>query len=389
MRRLRSLGTAGLTMIELMVAVTILGILATVAIDVARQQGLAFSLGSGRAEALQNYRFAISTLETGLRTAGIGAAARQPGLVYADSQTLAFNADYATRDTANPFAVYVNPTASDGEVLSLTRGTRITLPRTTFSYPDSTYRDGGVISPAETIVFYFAPDSTTERTDDYVLYRKVNALEPEVVSRSLYRIAGVPFFSYSEVGEDTLSSQLSTVPASALPLRHSIPLHGAAADSGTVGRIDRIRAVRVAFSSGSGAPAPREQTREVRRVVWMPNLGRTVVHTCGSAPIFASSVSVAQTPGKSELVVSWNRSLDDGGGERDVVRYAIFRRQAPATDWGEPYFSIPAGKSSYSYADQVVADGETYSYAVAAQDCTPSMSSISTSGAITVAPPSP
>jgi hypothetical protein len=163
-----------------------------------------------------------------------------------------------------------------------------------------------------------------------------------------------------------------------------MPLHGAAADSGAVGRIDRIRAVRVSFSTGDGSIAAREQRRDVRRLIWMPNLGRNVVHTCGSAPVFASSVSVEQTPGVPEVVVSWNRSLDDGGGENDVVRYAIFRRQDPSSDWGEPYFSIPAGRSSYSYTDEVVADSTTYWYAVAAQDCTPSMSGLMASGPVTV-----
>lgn len=389
MRKLTRLGSAGMTMIELMVAVTILGVLATVALSVLRQQTLAFSLGAGRADVLQNYRFAVTTLETNLRTAGIGAAARQPALVYADSATLAFNADYATRDTANLFAVYVDPSASDGEVLSLPRSARRALPQTTFSYPDSTYRDGGVVSPAETIVFYFSPDTSTTRTDDFVLYRKVNVLPPEVVARSLYRIPGVPFFSYMEIGVDTMATRSSQLPASALPLRHVLPLHGAAADSGTAGRIDRIRAVRVSFSSGDGSISTREQRRDVRRLIWMPNLGRNVVRTCGSAPVFASSVSAAQTAGVPEVVVSWSRSLDDGGGENDVVRYAIFRRQAPATDWGEPYFSIPAGRSSYTYTDEVVADGATYSYAIAAQDCTPSMSGLAVSGPVTVMHASP
>jgi prepilin-type N-terminal cleavage/methylation domain-containing protein len=391
MRKLTRLGSAGMTMIELIVAVTILGVIATVAINVVRQQALAFSLGAGRADVLQNYRFAVTTLETNLRTAGIGVVARQPAIVYADSATFAINADYTTRDTANVFAVYMNPTASDGEVLSLPRASRRALPQTTFSYPDSTYRDGGVVSPAETIVFYFSPDTSTSRADDYVLYRKVNVLAPEVVARSLYRIPGVPFFSYMEVGVDTMATRSSWIPASALPLRHALPLHGAAADTGAAGRVDRIRAVRVSFSSGDGSIATREQRRDVRRLIWMPNLGRTVVRTCGSSPVFASSVSAAQTGGVPEVVVSWSRSLDDGGGENDVVRYAIFRRQAPATDWGEPYFSIPAGRSSYSYTDEVVADSATYTYAVAAQDCTPSMSGLMVSGpvTVTVAPSTP
>jgi hypothetical protein len=54
-----------------------------------------------------------------------------------------------------------------------------------------------------------------------------------------------------------------------------------------------------------------------------------------------------------------------------------------------PYFSVPAGRSSYTYTDEVVAEGATYSYAIAAQDCTPSMSGLAVSGSVTVTPSAP
>jgi Fibronectin type III domain. len=88
------------------------------------------------------------------------------------------------------------------------------------------------------------------------------------------------------------------------------------------------------------------------------------------------------------VTVSWNRSSDDGGGERDIERYAIFRRGVGAAQIGDPISSIPAqvGAYSYSFVDTNVAPGASYVYGVAAQDCTPSVSDISLSNPITVNP---
>ena len=91
-------------------------------------------------------------------------------------------------------------------------------------------------------------------------------------------------------------------------------------------------------------------------------------------------------PGELRIEVTWDSSFDETSGESDVVRYAIFRRVVPQADWGEPYFSIPAGQPGYVYSDGAVAEGSSYQYAVAAQDCTPTMSVLRTSPEVLVTP---
>lgn len=377
----------GMTLMELIVAMVIMGFLVTSVLSFVRQQEMAFGFGTGRMSALQTYRFAADILERNVRTAGTGTVPGQPFLVYADSLTLAFNADYASNDPADVFAVYRDVAASDREVGSLTRARRHTLPQTSFAYPDSTYRDGGATSPAETIVFYFAPDATTPRTDDFVLYRRVNDLDPEVVARNLLRDEGRPFFRYQEVvTSDSAPPAARWVLPGALPLRHSAPIHMSPADTGTAARIDRVRAVQVSFRATDGRHGTTSQDAALRRLIRMPNAGQTRLQTCGDPPQFSSGVSAVKVPGENRIELSWIRAVDEAAGEQDVIRYAIFRRAGGVGAWGEPYFSIPAGKSNYNYVDASVDEGVSYQYAVAAQDCTPSLSALRTSALVTVTP---
>lgn len=372
---------------ELIVAMMIMGFLVTSVLSFVRQQEMAFGFGTGRMSALQTYRFAADLLERNVRTAGTGTVQGQPFLVYADSVTIAFNADYASNDPADVFAVYRDLAASDAEVGALTRARRYTLPQTAFAYPDSSYRDGGVTSPAETIIFYFAPDATTPRTDDFVLYRRVNDLAPEVVARNLLRDERRPFLRYQEVvTSDSAPPQAQWITPAALPLRHSAPVHMSPADTGAAARIDRIRAVQVSFRASDGRRAATSQDAALRRLIRMPNAGHMRLQTCGDPPQFTSGVSAARVPGENRIEVSWIRAVDEAAGEQDVVRYAIYRRVGGTGAWGEPYFSIPAGKSNYNYVDSSVEVGVSYQYAVAAQDCTPSLSAVRTSALVTVTP---
>lgn len=377
----------GLTLIELVVGLVITGFLVSAIFSFVRQQEMAFGFGTGRMNALQNYRFAADLLERNLRTAGTGIVPGQPFLVYADSATIAFNADFVTNDLEDAFAVYRDPGATNAEVGSLTRARRFTLPQTNFAYPDSTYRDGGVTSPAETIIFYFALDASTPRTDDYVLYRRVNDQPAEVVARNLLRDARQPFFRYQEVVvNDTTAPTASWVPANRLPLRHSSPLHMAPADTGVAARIDRVRAVQVSLRATDGKSGNLSQEAALRRLIRMPNAGQMQLRTCGEPPLFTSAIAVAQVAGTPVVNVTWSRSVDEATGEQDVVRYAIYRRIGAAGPWNEPIFSVPAGNLSYIFSDAEVTVGETYQYGVAAQDCTPSMSPLRTSSSITIVP---
>ena len=124
------------------------------------------------------------------------------------------------------------------------------IPGTSIQYPDSTYRTtGNEISPAETIIYMFAPDSSTPGLNDYVLLRQVNNNAPDIVARNLLAYPGRPFFDWLQT--DTLGN-LFSVASSNLPMQHSVPVHGALGDTGVAARIDSIRAVRVNLYATNG-----------------------------------------------------------------------------------------------------------------------------------------
>jgi hypothetical protein len=88
--------------------------------------------------------------------------------------------------------------------------------------------------------------------------------------------------------------------------------------------------------------------------------------------------------GVSVVRLVWNAAVDEGGGENDVVRYVVWRRETGTTDWGDPHLSIPAGNTAYLLDDGVVVSGTSYDYALAAQDCTPTQSQLSIAGPVIV-----
>ena len=70
--------------------------------------------------------------------------------------------------------------------------------------------------------------------------------------------------------------------------------------------------------------------------------------------------------------------------KEDVERYVLWRRLAADPDWGDPLVSIPSGQASYVYSDATVSAASSYYYAVAGEDCTPSMSSQLSSNQVTI-----
>lgn len=373
----------GMTLVELIIALVVFSIVLAGALGFLRSQGKTYSLGNERMGMLQNVRFAINSMEKDLRTAGAANPDDQAAVIYAGASVAAFNGNYLTNVQNDVFAVYYNPDAPSGSVVALRQSGKITIPMTSFGYPDTSYFMDPmhtVNSPSETIVFYFAPDSETTRPDDYGLYRQVNAEPGELLARNILQVTGVPFFRYYQHRDLGNGPELFQVANVDLPLMHSVPVHLSLADTGVASRIDSLRAVEVSFTVTNGMTGAQERQRTISRMIRLPNAGLRKKKTCGDEPLLGSpAFGAAYVPlggGEPAINLTWLPATDENLGEKDVVRYVIWRRLVADLDWGEPYLSLPAGSVNYLYTDAAVAAGNTYVYALAAQDCTPQTSNI-------------
>jgi len=318
-------------------------------------------------------------VERDFRAAGIGLADGQPTLVYADSNTVIFNGNYMSNNKGDEAAaVFVDTLQSDQATTVLPTSHHILIPGTAIYYPDTTYSDMGKLGSAETILFFFRQDSTTTRTDDYILFRQVNDLAAEVVARDLQHNGATPFFQYIRLRTPTTGlPYLDSIRANELPLRHTVKMHLTAGDSGTAAVIDSVRAVRISFAASNGAPAgPRQVLRTVSRLLRFPNAGIQEYSTCGNVPLAPSALTAtAKTIGANRVIeLTWTASGDQNAGEKDVIRYIIYRSLTPT--FADAYYTVAAGTgSSYVWDDYAVVVGTAYYYAVAAEDCTPNIGS--------------
>lgn len=376
----------GLTLIEMLIALTVFSVVLAGALAFLRAQGRSFTLGSQRSAMLQNSRFAFDELEKDLRTAGAGAPDIQPAMIYAGASVVAFNANYATRTPGDVFAVYYDPDVPIGAADAARKADRFTIPTTSVAYPDTDYLQGGLInSPAEAITFFFAPDSTTSPTDDYVLFRQVNNLAPEVVSRNIVQTGAVPFFQYYAQVMVLGSPTIQQVPNGTLPLSHVVPIHLAISDTGAAARIDSVRAVLVSFSVTNGLSGSSERRRPLSRYIRLPNVGLSTKQTCGDPPILGTGIGAVWNPATTGVDLTWNAAVDELSGERDVVRYVIWRKAISDSSWGDPFLSFPpSGSPSYFYTDRDVTSGSKYLYGLAAQDCTPANSNLVASAEVDI-----
>ncbi len=377
---------SGFTLVELMVALTIFGIVITASVAFAARQNTAFQESLVRLSALRNLRYAVTALEGDLETLGTNVPTTQPNLLYGGGDVVAFSADYVTNIANDPFAVYYDPDAPAGQVTA--PASSLVVPTTSTTIADSVYEVGGVRSPAEILMFFFQPDTATSRTDDFRLYRQVNDGAPELLARNLLRVNGASFFSYQMEREDTTGAvSFSAVADSLLPLWHSAPLHLALADTGQSAWPDSVRAVRVTLAATNGLDGDNERRVEATRLIPLPNAGLAVLSTCGSVPILGVTLNAAagtNANGDPIVQLTWNPAVDESGGEGDVVRYVLWKRNLIQSDWGDPYLAIPAGASSYTYDDAAVESGAVYDFALAAQDCTPSLSARVTSSPVVI-----
>jgi prepilin-type N-terminal cleavage/methylation domain-containing protein len=384
----------GFTLVEVLVSMMLLMVITGAAVQFFRKQTGLVNRETARMDAMQNAQFAASQIERELRQAGAGVADFQPMMVQIDSLAMTFNANMVSIDTGDVRAVYQFRDADTNAARAMLKTERMPLPNSSppKSFPDTTYTAAsGIQSGAETISYFLRPDSTTTAiSNDYLLFRRVNATTPTLVARGIVKSARdtTPFFTYYK--NDTLS-RLVPISRSLMPLYHGI-IHGATNDTSRSALTDSVTAVRVHFLTAARDPRTgTDALRTVETLVRLMNAGLLARTSCGQpplqtpAPVAVSSPFLA--PVKS-VTITWTKSGDDGLGEKDIERYAIFRRLSSATAFGDPISSIPATMAgTYSYVDTSVIGGQTYVYGIAAQDCTPLLSGVASSAAVTVNTP--
>ncbi len=366
---------AGFTVIELMIAMVVTLVIVAIAAPLYRAQTRAVSNTAGRTDATRSATFAVDAIEQDLRNTGVGAYDGQPMLVRAAIDAVSFNANMVTARTNDIVSVFYDPDADSTALGSLTPSTSVTLPNSSTTYPSTSY-----VSNAETISYYVRSDtgaSPIAGGQRVVLYRRVNRMPEEVIARNLIQTSTSPVFRYFK---RSLAGVLIEVPAGSLPIFHSTPKHGAAADTGATAVIDSIAVVRLSLISMYKDPRGSTSIDTVTRSIRIANQGLLQRAQCGENPLPPGGPTLT-TPlvgGFYAVKLVWAVSGDELTGERDVEMYTVYRRLFGATDWGEPIANVPGtGTTTANFVDNTVVSTVRYEYALGALDCTPATSPLS------------
>lgn len=392
--RTRRSSTAGFSLIELLIAVTMLVGVLGATYTIFRSQSVSFRENTRRFDLAQNARSSIELSERVIRTMGAGVTGQQPMLVYGANTVLAFNADYIERDTVDMrWAAYWNPDVPLTEQTVWQAATATTIPNSSpsYTYPPVTYTmSNGAQSPAETYLLYFQLDAATARSDDYALWQRVNAGTPEILARNLLPAAdGSPFFQYLLHRVLSTGDTMFVATGSLLPLiRRELVAGISSADSANYVRPDSVRAVRMNYRVTNGLTGADERTRAISTVIETPNNGIAMPTVCGRPPLPPGAFSLTEVGvGLGQLHLSWTRSADQDAGEVDVRQYVIWRKETTNPTWGPPLLVIRTEPGQATYDTDLYDNipNTSYDFRVAAQDCTPNFSSTLTQS-ITLSP---
>ena len=372
----------GFSLIEVVVAMTIFLVVLSFSLPFFNSQSRAITTASGQGDMVRGLQFAIAQIDRDLRMAGAGTYNQQPMLIQIAPLAMSLNANSSSPDSADVRAVYWDPDADSTTQTSLTTASPVTLPMSGGkTYPDTNYVIGGVRSPAETISYWFSADSTTARTDDYILWRRENTAAPTIVVKGIIIAVGAAVFSY--VKADT-GGAISTITSAQLPRYHTAPLHGSSADTGLAAMIDSVRVVKVNLTGAYDDNRFGSRTQTVTASIRVANSGLANRVTCGDSPVFGRTVTATLGVAPLRVTLTWNPAVDETGGERDVEQYAIFRKLPAAAAFDEPFASIAGGLASYTFVDSNVNSGDQWIYGVAAMDCSPALSAASVTSTITI-----
>ena len=373
----------GVTLIEMMIAIVLFVLVFGLAVPFFRYQARSVSASAGRLDALQNARYAQNAIDRDLRISGIGIVQAQPMIVQADGFAVTFNADLATKDIHDPLSIYYDADIDSSGTDAMANTSKVTLPNSAVQYPDSNYMNGGVSSPAETISYWLTKDSTAARPDQYILFRRVNNLAAKVVAKGIIVPAGTNFFQYMKPNS---TGGLDSIRAAKLPLFHSAPVHGSPADTAASALTDSIRVIRMTVTGLYNDPDKGAIMKTVVSSTKLLNAGMSRSSVCGDKPIAVPSATAVRVPNTNtpvKVTITWNKSLDQDAGEKDVERYMVFKKSTASVDWGSPIADLAAAQNSYTLDDTTLPSGD-WVYGIIAQDCSPSNSAVTPTGSVHV-----
>ncbi len=319
----------GFSLVEILVAMTLTLAVFAITLPFVRAQSRSLADSAGRLDAEQIARYAQRVIDRDLRLATSDPG--QPLFVLAGPMAISFNANLLAADSTDPGALEVET----GAASTLTEAWRVsdaaTLPLSARTYPTVNYTGAdGNASRVETISYFLHPDTFPDRTDIYVLYRRVNARDSVQVVRSLYVPEDSAFFTYQRM----VSGSLTAVPIADLPFHWDTTA------------IDDIRAVSL---RSSGYFKNRMTGEEViRTVYWVTSVSNAVTTTSSSSCAggtpglpgntgFAITKQSSSGPGASyrrrHLEFDWPKSANDAGSGSIASAYVIERRLTSDTLW--------------------------------------------------------
>ncbi|MGH7621919.1 MAG: hypothetical protein ACRENC_14615, partial [Gemmatimonadaceae bacterium] len=183
---------------------------------------------------------------------------------------------------------------------------------------------------------------------------------------------------------------LDSIKTSQLPLFHTAAIHSSPADTGNSAITDSIRVVRMTVTGLYNDPDKGPIMKTVVSATKLLNAGMVQSTVCGDVPlaVTTATATLVNAPVAPFLPVSvhlaWNSSLDQDNGEKDVQRYLVYKKLSASGDWGSPIADLAASQVNYTLDDTSLSNG-TWVYGIVAQDCSPTNSSITSTGAINVA----
>jgi type II secretory pathway pseudopilin PulG len=379
----RQSGRTGFTLVELLIGMTMTAAVMGAGFSLFRSQARFLDTNQQRYDMMQNSRGALEDAERVIRTMGAGVPNSQPVLVYGNNNVLAFNTDFIEQDTVSMrWAAYFNAQAPLAEAISWDVGSASVIPGTSYTYPPQNFFLGsGDPSPAETYILYFSSDSSTARSDDYILWQRVNNGTPTLVARNILASpSGKPFFQYLAMRVTSTGDTVIIEPSGNLPLERTV-VTASTVDTAAATRPDSVRAVRISLRFTNGQTGTAERFRDVQTTIQVPNNGIPLPTVCGRNPIAPASLAVVDTAwGSGKLWFTWGSSTDQDAGEQDVLQYILYRKLQSATTWSDPLEVVRRVSGQATYTAMIAGNtpGTPYTFGVSAQDCTPSESTITT-----------